>query len=74
MQTPGAERCLWLAVLYQGLLDAAKGDSNYWVGSDDFVEVCNLAEVNPDKVHIRFRQHGGEMLRAARGRSVRDST
>lgn len=40
---------LWRSVLLHGLKDASKGDEA-WLFSDDFRQVCSLAQVNPDAV------------------------
>jgi hypothetical protein len=44
---------LWRAVLVAGLTDAAKGaepKDKAWLRSRDFVQVCNLAQVEPQTV------------------------
>jgi hypothetical protein len=41
---------LWRAVLVLGLHDAATGGDPAWIGSRDFVQVCYLAQVDPDAV------------------------
>ena len=46
---------LWRAVLVAGLHDAAKGDDPGWIGSRDFVQVCHLAQVEPQAVLRAYR-------------------
>ena len=44
---------LWRAVLVAGLHDAAKGvtpQDAAWLRSRDFVQVCHLAQVDPEAV------------------------
>lgn len=41
---------LWRAVLVTGLHDAAKGEEPGWIGSADFVQVCILAQLDPEAV------------------------
>ncbi|MFO7757521.1 MAG: hypothetical protein R6V26_03425 [Roseovarius sp.] len=44
---------LWRSVLIHGLHDAAQAQTPQdaaWIGSPDFVQVCILAEVNPEAV------------------------
>lgn len=44
---------LWRAVLVSGLHDAAKAQTPQdaaWIGSPDFVQVCALAQVEPQAV------------------------
>ena len=41
---------LWRAVLVAGLHDAAKGIDAAWLRSRDFVQVCHLAQVEPQAV------------------------
>ena len=45
---------LWRAVLYMGLIDAARGDDLHWLGSKDFRIVCALAGVDPEIVREAF--------------------
>ncbi len=47
------ELALWRAVLVAGLSDAAKSDKPQdaaWLRSRDFVQVCHLAQVEPEAV------------------------
>ena len=46
---------LWRAVLVAGLHDAAKGHDPGWIGSSDFVAVCDLAQVEPEAVLRCYR-------------------
>ena len=49
---------LWRAVLVAGLTDAAKGaepKDKAWIGSRDFVQVCHLAQVEPQAVLRAYR-------------------
>ena len=46
---------LWRAVLFAGLMDAAKGHDPGWLGSRDFVAVCHLAQVEPEAVLRTYR-------------------
>ena len=49
---------LWRAVLVAGLHDAAKGaapQDQAWIGSRDFVAVCDLAQVEPQAVLRAYR-------------------
>ena len=46
---------LWRAVLVAGLHDAAKGIEPHWIGSSDFVQVCHLAQVEPQAVLRAYR-------------------
>ena len=48
MQNP--ELALWRAVLVAGLHDAARGKDPAWLGSDDFAQVCDLAQLDPEAV------------------------
>ena len=48
---------LWRAVLVAGLHDAAKGIDAAWLRSRDFVQVCHLAQVDPEAV---LRAYGPE--------------
>jgi hypothetical protein len=48
---------LWRAVLLAGLHDAAKGaepQDKRWLRSRDFVQVCHLAQVEPEAVLRKF--------------------
>jgi hypothetical protein len=52
------ELALWRAVLVAGLHDAAKGDKPQdaaWLRSRDFVQVCHLAQVEPQAVLRAYR-------------------
>ena len=49
---------LWRAVLFAGLHDAAKAATSQdaaWIGSRDFVQVCHLAQVEPQAVLRAYR-------------------
>ena len=46
---------LWRAVLVAGLHDATKGHDPGWIGSRDFVAVCDLAQVEPQAVLRAYR-------------------
>ncbi|WP_071469665.1 hypothetical protein [Roseinatronobacter thiooxidans] len=46
---------LWRAVLVAGLHDAAKGIDEAWLGSRDFMAVCDLAQVEPQAVLRAYR-------------------
>ena len=54
---------LWRAVLVLGLHDAAKGDDPGWIGSSDFVQVCHLAQVDPQAVLRAYRPERFQRLR-----------
>ena len=53
---------LWRSVITQSISDLSKSDVRRrqevidWVGSKDFVLVCNLALVNPEDVQLRFKE------------------
>ena len=49
------DRTLWLAVLLQGLQDAARGREPNWIWTRDFAAVCHLARVDPGQVRVRFQ-------------------
>ena len=54
---------LWRAVLFAGLMDAAKGIDEAWLGSRDFVQVCHLAQVDPQAVLRAYRPERFQRLR-----------
>jgi hypothetical protein len=62
MQRP--DLALWRTVLGNGLHDATKGVDVEWLGSDEFAEVCSLAEVEPDAVLRAFREQRFKRFRA----------
>ena len=45
---------LWRAVVYLGLIDAARGVDPGWIGSRDFNITCAMAGVDPDEVRRAF--------------------
>ncbi len=45
---------LWVAVLANGLHDAARGTDLAWLGSRDFRMVCALAGMDADAVLSKF--------------------
>lgn len=45
---------LWRAVLRTGLHDVANGRDPDWMDSQDFVMVCELADVDADAMRLRF--------------------
>lgn len=61
MQNP--DLALWRTVLVAGVKDAARGVDLDWLASDDFAEVCNLAQVEPDAVLMAFNTFRGVALR-----------
>ena len=45
---------LWRTVLVLGLLDTARGEDPDWLQTKDFEFVCELANMNPDRVRAVF--------------------
>ncbi len=48
-----------------GLNDAAKGREADWIGSPDFVQICYLAQVDPQAVLRAYRPERFERFRQA---------
>ena len=57
-------RRLWFEVLALGLLDAARGTEPEWVGSHDFLLICDLLDLAPEAVAQRFHTHRVELAGA----------
>jgi len=55
---------LWIEVLATGLVDAAQGVDEDWIGSPDFRFVCDQAGMTPEAVAFRFWQHRDDLKRA----------
>lgn len=50
----GGERRLWLSVLLEGLRASAEGADPFWPWSQDFAEVCDLADLDPRLVRLTY--------------------
>lgn len=61
-----SERILWLFVVVQALEDIAHGRDREWLGSPDFVLVCDLAEISPEAVLLA---RGASPMRAVEARA-----
>lgn len=65
---------LWRAVLARGIADAATGcpKARSWLGSRDFRRVCDMADLDPDRMREE-RLAGFARLATARGKLWRES-